>query len=131
MERTLHAINSPIVMQATKELLRELLLAPQGMPVKTWTFKELVLVLVKYKYMTLPSVKNNVTTLRYLQRFGIMDSITMLKGCSNWPYVLNNIFMGQYSNSNKVFLFKMSERGLGSSIDLVKQMQPGGDHQDA
>jgi hypothetical protein len=74
-------------MQATKEFLEELLLAPQGVPAKTLTFEELVLVLIKYKYMTLPSVKNNVTTFRYLQRFGVMDSITMLRGCSNRPYV--------------------------------------------
>jgi hypothetical protein len=47
------------------------------------TFEELVPVLDKCKYMTSPSVKNNVTTFRYLQRFGVMDSITMLRGCSN------------------------------------------------
>jgi hypothetical protein len=87
VERTPHATNSAIVMQATKEFLEELLLAPQGVPAKTLTFEELVLVLIKYKYMTLPSVKNNVTTFRYLQRFGVMDSITMLRGCSNRPYV--------------------------------------------
>jgi hypothetical protein len=85
VERTPHATNSAIVMEATKELLEELLLVPQGVPAKTMTFEELVL--IKYKYMTLPSVKNNVTTFRYLQRFGVMDSITMLRGCSNRPYV--------------------------------------------
>jgi hypothetical protein len=100
-------MNSAIVMEATKELLGELLLAPQGVPAKTMTFEELVLVLDKYKYMTSSSVKNNVTTFRYLQRFGVMDSITMLRGCSNWPYVQNNMFPGQGSDSDKVFLFMM------------------------
>jgi hypothetical protein len=66
VERTPHATNSTIVMEATKELLRELLLAPQGVPAKTMTFEELVPVLDKYKYMTSPSVKNIVTTFRYL-----------------------------------------------------------------
>jgi hypothetical protein len=42
-------------MEDTKELVRELLLKPQGMPVKTFTFKELVLVLDKCKYMSSPS----------------------------------------------------------------------------
>ena len=35
MERTPHATNSAIVMEATKELMEELLLAPQGLPAKT------------------------------------------------------------------------------------------------
>jgi hypothetical protein len=83
VERTPYAINSTIMMEATKELLGELLLAPQRVLVKIFTFEELVPVLDKCKYMTSPSVKNNVTTFRYLQRFGVMDSITMLRGCSN------------------------------------------------
>jgi hypothetical protein len=59
-------MNSAIVMEATKELLGELLVAPQGVPAKTLTFEELVPILDKYKYITLPSVKNIVTTFRYL-----------------------------------------------------------------
>jgi hypothetical protein len=94
VEKTPHATNSAIVMEATKELLGELLLAPQGVPAKTLTFEELVPVLDKYKYLTLPSIKNNVTTFRYLRRFGVMDSITMLRGCSNWHYVQKNMFPG-------------------------------------
>jgi hypothetical protein len=131
VERTPHATNSAIVMEATKELLGELLLAPQGVPAKTMTFEELVPVLDKCKYMTSPSMKNNVTTFRYLRRFGIMDSITMLRGCSNWPYVQKNMFPSQGSDSDKVFLFKMSEVGPSSSVDLVRRMQPSGDLQDA
>jgi hypothetical protein len=96
------------------------------------TFEELVPVLDKCKYMTSPSVKNNVTTFRYLRRFGVMDSITMLRGCSHWPYVRKNMFPGQGFDSDKMFLFKMSEvMGPGSGVDLVKYMQPGGDLQDA
>jgi hypothetical protein len=66
VEKTPHATNSAIVMEATKELLGELLLAPQGVPAKTMTFEELVLVLDKCKYMMSPSVKNNITTFNYL-----------------------------------------------------------------
>jgi hypothetical protein len=92
-------------------------------------FEELVPVLDKCKYMTSPSMKNNVTTFRYLRRFEIMDSITKLRGCSNWPYVQKNMFPGQASNSDKVFFFKMSEVGPGSDVDLIRQMQLGGDLQ--
>jgi hypothetical protein len=60
-----------------------------------------------------------------------MDGITMLKGCSNWPYIQENLFPGQGSDSDKVFVFKMSEVGPGSGVDLVKRMQPGGDLEDA
>jgi hypothetical protein len=118
-----------------QELLGKLLLAPQGVPAKTMTFEELVPVLDKCKYMTSSSVKNsrknNVTTFRYLQRFGVMDSITILRGCSNWPYVQKNMFPSQGSNSDKVFLFKMSEVGPCSGVDLVKQMHLGGNLHDA
>jgi hypothetical protein len=118
-------------MEATKELLGELLLAPQGVPTKTFTFEELVPVLDKCKYMTSPSIKNDVTVFRYLRRFGDEDSITMLRGCSNWPCVQENKFPSQGFEFNKIFVFKMSKVGLDSGADLVKRMQPGGDLQEA
>jgi hypothetical protein len=49
VERTPHATNSVIMMEATKELLGELLLAPQGVPAKIMTFEEVVPVLDKCK----------------------------------------------------------------------------------
>ena len=58
-----------------------------------------------------------------------MDGITILRGCSNWSYIQENIFPGQGSDFDKVFVFKMSEVGLGSDVDLVKRMQLGGDLQ--
>jgi hypothetical protein len=117
-------------MEATKELLGELLLGPEGTPAKTFTFEELVPVLDKYRYMSSPSIKNDVTSFKYIQRYGIMDGITMLRGCSNWQYVQENLFPGQGSDSDKVFVFKMSEVGPSSGVDLVKRMQPGGDLED-
>jgi hypothetical protein len=127
VKRTPHAPNFAIV----KELLGELLLAPQGVSAKTMTFEELVPVLDKCKYMMSPSVKNNVTIFKYLRRFGVMDSITRLRGCSSWPYVQKNMFPGQGSDFDKVFLFKMSKVGPSSGVDLVRRMQPGSDLQDA
>jgi hypothetical protein len=45
MEKTLHATNSSIVMEATKELVGELLLRPEGASAKTFNFEELVPIL--------------------------------------------------------------------------------------
>jgi hypothetical protein len=69
VERTPHATNSSIVMEATKELVGELLLRPEGAPAKTFTFEELVPVLDKCKYMSSPSIKNDVTSFRYIRRY--------------------------------------------------------------
>jgi hypothetical protein len=87
VERTPHATNSSIVTEATKELVGELLLRPEGTPAKTFTFEELVPVLDKCRYMSSPSIKKDVISFRYIRRYGVMDGITMLRGCSNWPYV--------------------------------------------
>jgi hypothetical protein len=60
-----------------------------------------------------------------------MDGIAMLRGCSHWAYVHENKFPEQGSDSDKVFVFKMSEMGPGSRVHLVTRMQPGGDLEDA
>jgi hypothetical protein len=65
----------------------------------------------------------------YIQRFGIMDNIAMLRGYSHWTYVQENKFSDQGSIFEKVFVFKMSEVGPGSGVHLIKQMQPSGDLQ--
>ena len=62
-----------------------------------------------------------------MRRFGVMDSITMLRGSSNWNYVQKSMFPGQGEDLDKVFVFKMSEVRPGSGVDLVKRMQAGGD----
>jgi hypothetical protein len=56
-----------------------------------------------------------------------MDGIATLRGCSHWAYMQENKFPGQDSDLDKVFVFKMSEVGPGSGVDLVKRMQLGGD----
>jgi hypothetical protein len=127
VERTPKATNSAIVMEASKELVDELLINPNGAPVRKYDLEELVPVLEKCKYMSSPSIKNDVTAFRYIQRFGVMDGIATLRGCSHWAYVQENKFPGQGSDSDKVFVFKMSEVGPGSGVHLVNRMQPGGD----
>ena len=37
------------------------------------------------------------------------------------------MFRAQGNNSDKVIIFKMSEVGLGSGVNLVVRMQPGRD----
>jgi hypothetical protein len=91
---------------------------------KNFIFEELVPILDKCKYMTSPSIKNILTTFRYLWRFGVMDSITMLRGSNTG---LMSKFSGQVFDSDKVFLLKMSKVGPSSGVDLVKWMQPGDD----
>jgi hypothetical protein len=124
VEKTPKITNSAIVIEATKELVGELLIDPEGAPVRKYDLEELVPILEKYKYMSSPSIKNDVTTFRYIRRFGAMDGIAILKGCSHWTYVQENKFPGQGSDSDKVFVFKMSEVGPRSGVHLVKRMQP-------
>jgi hypothetical protein len=118
-------------MEASKDLIGDLLLHPEGAPFKKLDLDELVPVLDRCKSITSPSIRNKVTSFRYLRRYGVMDSITKLRGISNWAYIQENKFPGQGSDSDKVFVFKMSEVGPGSGVDLVKRMQPNGDLQDA
>jgi seryl-tRNA synthetase len=83
VERTPKASNSTIVMEASKELMGELTIDPDGAPVRKYDMEELVPVLEKYKYMSSLSIKNGVTAFRYIQRFGVMDSIAILRGYSH------------------------------------------------
>jgi hypothetical protein len=83
VERTPKATNSAIVMEASKELVGELPIDPEGVPIRKYDLVELVPVLEKCKYMSFPSIKNDITAFRYIQRFGIMDGIATLRGCSH------------------------------------------------
>jgi predicted nuclease of restriction endonuclease-like RecB superfamily len=94
VEKTPKATNSAIVMEANKELVGELLINPEGAPVRKYDLEELVPVLEKSKYMSTLSIKNDVTAFRYIRRFGVMDSIATLRGCSHWAYVQENKFPG-------------------------------------
>jgi hypothetical protein len=101
--------------------------ANEGAQEQSLSTEELVPVLETCKNLTSPNPRNKVTSFRYLRRYGVVDSITKLRGSSKWAYLQNNMFPGQGSQSDKVFVFKMSEVGPGSGIDLVRRMQSGGD----
>jgi hypothetical protein len=131
VERTPKATTSAIVMEVSKELVGGLLIDPKGALVRKYELEEPVLVLEKYKYMNSPSIKNDFSAFGYIRRFGVMDGIAALRGCSHWAYVQENKFPGQGSDSDKVFVFKMSEVGPGSGVYLVRRMQPRGDLENA
>ena len=57
-----------------------------------------------------------------------MDSIMALKDYSSFKFIHENKFPCQ--SKGKVFVFKMFVDRLGSGVNLVKRMQPGGDLQD-
>ena len=67
-------------------------------------------------------VRNEVSLFKHFKKFGIIDSITKLRGTSKWAFVHKSKFSGQGTEKDKVFVFKMSEIGPGSGVDLVKQM---------
>ena len=127
VKRTPRATNSAIVIEASKEFMGELLINPDGVPIQKYDLEELVPVLKKCKYMSSPSIKNDVTAFRFIQRFGVMDGIATLRGYSHQAYVQENKFSDQGSDFDNIFVFKMSEVGPGSGVHLVHRMQLGGD----
>jgi hypothetical protein len=56
-----------------------------------------------------------------------MTMILELKAKTVMPFVQSVLFLGQSLASNeRPHIFKMSTSGLGSGIDLIRRMQPGG-----
>ena len=94
MERTLGAKNSSIVMEATKELLGEFLFRPEGDSSRDMEFNDLVPILDKCKYIMSPNIRNEVSSFKHFRKFGIIDSITKLRGASNWAFVQESKFLG-------------------------------------
>ena len=124
---TPQAIVSKIVMETSKDLLGQYLTRNEDDPPTVLSLNELEPVFDSCKELNSPSLQNRVYTFKCLQRFGVMDGITKLRGLSNWAYIQRNMFSGQGDDSEKVFIFKMSEIGSSSGVDLVRRMQPHGD----
>jgi hypothetical protein len=92
VEQTSTATNLSIVLEASKELVGMLLLARDGKEQNPLELTNLLPLFDKCKHLTSPNVCNFVTSLRYLQRFGVMDNITRLRGSSNWSFIQENLF---------------------------------------
>ena len=86
VERTPKATNFAIVMEASKELVNDLLINSEMAVVQKFNLEELVPILEKCKYMSSPNIKNDVTAFKFIRRFGVMDGIATLRGCSHWAY---------------------------------------------
>ena len=121
VDRTPHAPLSKIIIEANKDLLGEFLLCSEDDPPRVLSLE----VFDCCKELNSPNLRNKVTLFKYLQRFGVMDSITKLRGLTNWAFVQQNMFLGKGDESDKVFIIKMFEVGPDSGVDLVTQLQPG------
>ena len=128
VDRTSQATVSKIVIETSKDLLGQYLIFNEDDLPTVLSLNELEPVFDSCKELNSPSLQNRIYTFKYLYRFGIMDGITKLRGLSNWAYIQRNMnFPNQGDDSKKVFIFKMSEIGSGSGVDLVRRMQPGKD----
>ena len=129
-ELTPKAPHSEVVLEASKDFLSQFLLNDEGCN-KMLSLEELEPVLSQAKDLTSPAIRKTVTSFKSLGRLEEMDGIAKLRGTTSWAFVQTNRFPGQGDPTDKVFVFKMSEVGLGSGVDLVRRMQPGGELENA
>jgi hypothetical protein len=87
VERIPSATRLVIVLETAKKVLGPLFFAKEGEPQKILELDELQVIFDQCKHLTLPNIRNAVTTFRTMRRFGVMDSITKLCGSSNWKFV--------------------------------------------
>ena len=117
-------------MATSKELLAKHLLRPEQCDT-TMTVEDMKIVMEKYANLASSNIKNAILNFKHIGRTNPIDGICQMRGCTTWPFVLRNMFPGQSVDDDKVFVFKMSEVGPASDLDLVTRMQPGGDLQDS
>jgi hypothetical protein len=82
IEKTPQATKSAVVLEASKVLIGNYLLQPDDAPPKKFSLEELVPVLDRCKDTASPNIRNKVMSFRFLRRYGVMDSITKLRGIS-------------------------------------------------
>lgn len=93
---------------------------------KKLTEDELKQIFDKWAKLSTPSIRNMIAEARsFCGQGGYIDNILKLKKSSTYDYIHDSVFPGQ--GKDLVYLFKMSTCGVGSGVDLVKRMQPGGD----
>ena len=95
------------------------------------TVEDMKTVMEKYANLASPNIKNAISNFKHFGRTNPMDGIRQMRGCTTWLFIQRNMFSGQGADDDKVFVFKMSEVGPASGVDLVTRMQPGGDLQDS
>jgi hypothetical protein len=122
VERTPQATHNKIVLEASKDLVGEFLLRNDIVSHEPLSLEELEPVFDRCKELNFPHLRHKVTNFKFLRRLGVMDGIAKLRGVSIWAYVQRNQFPGQGDDTDKVFVFKISEVGPGSGVNLVKRM---------
>jgi hypothetical protein len=74
----------------------------------------------KFLELSLPNVRNLVTSFKHSASHGYIDSILELNSMSYYDYIHECCFQGQIIRQ-KVFIFKMSINGVGSGTSLIMQ----------
>jgi hypothetical protein len=116
-------------MAASKEFLDKYLIHSGLGPKKMLRGQELEDVLDKFEHLSSPNLQNMISLYRSGGKRGEYDSIIAMKRFTKIEYIHGNIFPRQ--GKDKVCVFKMLEDELGSGMDIVKRMQPGGDLENA
>jgi hypothetical protein len=129
VSKTPTAKNSAIAMATSKEFLDKYLIHTGPGPKKMLRGQELEDVLDKFEHLSSPNLQNTISLYRSSSKRGAYDNIMATKTYTTIEYVHGNVFPGQ--GKDKVYVFKMLEDGLGSGVDLVKCMHPGGDLENA
>ena len=82
----------------------------------------------KWSSLSSPCMNNMIKHAQVLcGQGGYINNILKLKKASTYDYIHDSRFSGQRGASDIDYLFKMSIVGAGSSIDLVRRIQVGGD----
>ena len=59
-----------------------------------------------------------------------LEAVLDLKNRCRYPFIQSMLFPGQLRGRLQPHVFKMSVRGLGSGVDLINRMRPGGNLQE-
>lgn len=85
VERTPTATNSAFSLAASKEFLGKYLLRTDDDPNKVMDIESMKFVIETYQHLSIPTIRNTVTSFKRIAQGRIIDSITGLRGQSNWP----------------------------------------------
>jgi hypothetical protein len=118
------AKNSTIALAASEEFLDKYLIHSNPRRKKMLWGKALEHVLDKFEILSSPNLWNMISLSRCNGKEGAYDSIMAMKRYTTIKYIHGNVFLKQ--GKDKVYVFKMLLDGLGSGVDLLKRMQPGG-----
>ena len=123
--KTPTATNSAITLSASKDFLGHYLFHDGQGEKKMLKAEEMKEVMDRFQYLSSSSIRNVISSFRLNNHGGIIDNIMTMKRESKFEFIHDSVFPGQ--GKEKVYMFKMLTEGLGSGVDLVRQMQPPGD----